>query len=52
MSRRSMPFNGCTCKRKANGKRLVINNSWGTDRLFHSMASLMSQAIDAFSELG
>lgn len=38
---------------QAAGKRLVINNSWGNYRLFPlDGTSLMSQAIDAFSELG
>jgi len=38
---------------QATGKRLVINNSWGNYRLFPlDGTSLMSQAIDAFSELG
>ncbi len=35
------------------GKRLVINNSWGNYRLFPlDGTSLMSQAIDAFSQQG
>ncbi len=35
------------------GKRLVINNSWGNYRLFPlDGTSLMSQAIDALSDLG
>jgi len=35
------------------GKRLVVNNSWGNYRLFPlDGTSLMSQAIDAFSDLG
>lgn len=38
---------------QAAGKRLVINNSWGNYRLFPlDGTSLMSQAIDAFSEMG
>ena len=38
---------------QAEGKRLVINNSWGNYRLFPlDGTSLMSQAIDAFSDLG
>lgn len=38
---------------QATGKRLVINNSWGNYRLFPlDGTSLMSQAIDAFSDLG
>jgi len=38
---------------QAAGKRLVINNSWGNYRLFPlDGTSLMSQAIDAFSDLG
>ena len=38
---------------QANGKRLVINNSWGNYRLFPlDGTSLMSQAIDAFTDLG
>jgi minor extracellular serine protease Vpr len=38
---------------QAKGKRLVINNSWGNYRLFPlDGTSLMSQAIDAFSDLG
>lgn len=38
---------------QASGKRLVINNSWGNYRLFPlDGTSLMSQAIDAFSDLG
>ncbi len=38
---------------QASGKRLVINNSWGNYRLFPlDGTSLMSQAIDALSDLG
>lgn len=38
---------------QATGRRLVINNSWGNYRLFPlDGTSLMSQAIDAFSDLG
>ncbi len=38
---------------QATGKRLVINNSWGNYRLFPlDGTSLMSQAIDAFTDLG
>ena len=38
---------------QATGKRLVINNSWGNYRLFPlDGTSLMSQAIDVFSDLG
>lgn len=38
---------------QTTGRRLVINNSWGNYRLFPlDGSSLMSQAIDAFSDLG
>lgn len=38
---------------QATGKRLVVNNSWGNYRLFPlDGTSLLSQAIDAFSDLG
>ncbi|MEP6795269.1 MAG: S8 family peptidase [Saprospiraceae bacterium] len=38
---------------QSTGKRLVVNNSWGNYRLFPlDGTSLMSQAIDAFSDLG
>jgi subtilisin family serine protease len=38
---------------QAQGKRLVINNSWGNYRLFPlDGTSLMSQAIEAFTDLG
>ncbi len=38
---------------QSTGRRLVINNSWGNYRLFPlDGTSLMSQAIDAFSDLG
>jgi len=38
---------------QSTGKRLVINNSWGNYRLFPlDGTSLMSQGIDAFSDLG
>lgn len=38
---------------QAEGKRLVINNSWGNYRLFPlDGTSLVSRAIDAFSALG
>ena len=46
-------FQWMTDMAQAAGKPLVINNSWGNDRLFPlDGTSLMSQAIDAFIDQG